>query len=67
MTLARSALGAVAAAALAACLPAAGQSLTNVAFVNGITIAGDTPDLTGGSSFDRRVGFFSVSVAPRPS
>ena len=52
---------AIAAAALAAAasLPAAAQSLSNASFVNGITIAGSSLDLTAGSTFDRRVGFFS--------
>lgn len=45
--------------ALAASLPAAAQSLGHVSFVNGITIAGDSLDLSSGSAFDRRVGFFS--------
>jgi hypothetical protein len=48
---------------LALCLLAAGtasaQTVGTVSFVNGITIAGDTPDLSSGSSFDRRAGFFS--------
>jgi MYXO-CTERM domain-containing protein len=45
--------------ALASSLPAAAQSLTNVAFVNGLAIAGASLDLSTGSAFDRRVGFFS--------
>lgn len=48
---------ALAASALA---PAAAQTVsTPVAFVNGLAIAADTPDLSSGSDFDRRVGFFS--------
>ncbi|MDT7834899.1 esterase-like activity of phytase family protein [Aquabacterium sp. OR-4] len=43
----------------AALAPAAAQTVSTVSFVNGLTIAGDTPDLSSGSSFDRRVGFFS--------
>lgn len=39
--------------------PVAAQSLTNVTFVNGITIAGSSSDLSGLSGVDSRVGFFS--------
>ncbi|MBP6899591.1 MAG: esterase-like activity of phytase family protein [Burkholderiaceae bacterium] len=55
------ALAAAATLALAgtAIVPAAAQSLTNVSFVNGLAIAGDSVDLSSGSTFDRRVGFFS--------
>jgi hypothetical protein len=52
----------LAAAALATTLaaaPASAQSVGTVNFVNGLTIAGDSLDLSSGSSFDRRVGFFS--------
>ena len=35
------------------------QSITNVSFVNGLTLAGNLPDLSSGSNFDRRVGYFS--------
>jgi hypothetical protein len=52
--------------ALAAALVAAftatsagAQSVSNLSFVNGIAIAGGTLDLSTGSDFDRRVGFFS--------
>lgn len=43
---------------------AVGLLLSNMAaaaptFVNGLTLAGDMPDLSGGSNFDRRVGYFS--------
>lgn len=38
---------------------AGAASLTNVSFVNGIAIAGNSLDLSTGSDFDRRVGFFS--------
>ena len=57
----RRALAAAATLALAgtALAPAAAQSLSNVSFVNGLAIAGDSLDLSSGSSFDRRVGFFS--------
>jgi hypothetical protein len=50
------------ASALFVVLPAAATaapSVTNLSFVNGLAIAGDTQDLSSGSSFDRRVGFFS--------
>ena len=57
--------GAITAATI--CLPAAAQSLSNASFVNGITIAGDSLDLTSGSAFDRRVGFFSDIYYDRSS
>ena len=50
------------AAALSLVLPVvaeAAASVTGVSFVNGLAIAGNTQDLSSGSSFDRRVGFFS--------
>ncbi|MEP6764962.1 MAG: esterase-like activity of phytase family protein [Gemmatimonadaceae bacterium] len=49
------------AATMATALPAVltAQGLTNATFVNGITIAGNTVDLSTGSTFDRRVGMFS--------
>ena len=47
------------AAALALCLPALAQTVTGVSFVNGITVSGGSLDLSAGSDFDRRVGFFS--------
>ena len=53
--------------ALAASLPAAAQSLSNGSFVNGISIAGDSLDLSSGSDFDRRVGFFSDLYYDRAS
>ena len=48
-----------AAAALALSLPVGAQSVSNVSFVNGLALDGGTLDLSSGSSFDRRVGFFS--------
>ena len=48
-----------AAAALALALPAAAQSVTHASFVNGLALDGATLDLSSGSAFDRRVGFFS--------
>jgi hypothetical protein len=48
------------AAAFALGSTAAGaQTVSAVSFVNGITISGSTLDLSAGSAFDRRVGFFS--------
>jgi len=50
------------AAALSVVLPiaaTAAPSFTNASFVNGLAIAGDSLDLSTGSNFDRRVGFFS--------
>lgn len=38
---------------------AAATSLSNVSFANGLAISGSTLDLSTGSDFDRRVGFFS--------
>jgi hypothetical protein len=55
----RAPLPLMAAAALALATSARAQSVGAVQFVNGIAIAGDTPDLSAGSTFDRRVGFFS--------
>lgn len=52
----RSAAGLLAAALAGT---AGAQSLTNVSFVNGITIAGNSSDLSGFSGVDSRVGFFS--------
>ncbi len=45
--------------AIASASAAAATSVSNVSFINGITIAGNTLDLSSGSDFDRRVGFFS--------
>ena len=51
---------AAAVAALAALVsPAAAQSFSNVSFVNGLAVPGASLDLSSGSNFDRRVGFFS--------
>lgn len=49
----------VAAVLAACCGAAAAQNVTGASFVNGLTISGSTLDLTSGSDFDRRVGFFS--------
>lgn len=46
-------------AVLASTQASAATALSNVSFVNGITIAGNSLDLSAGSDFDRRVGFFS--------
>jgi hypothetical protein len=59
MTLLRHCLSAVACASLLSTLPAAAQTVTGVSFVNGITLSGSATDLSGGSSFDSRVGYFS--------
>lgn len=48
-----------AAVALAFCSGAAAQSVSGVTFVNGLAIDGGLQDLSSGSAFDRRVGFFS--------
>jgi hypothetical protein len=40
-------------------IPAAAQSFGNASFVNGLAIGGGSVDLSSGSRFDRRVGFFS--------
>ncbi|HZF78170.1 MAG TPA: esterase-like activity of phytase family protein, partial [Rubrivivax sp.] len=40
-------------------MPAAAQSFSNASFVNGLAIGGGSVDLSSGSRFDRRVGFFS--------
>lgn len=56
---ARHTLALAAAATVFAALPAAAQTVSGASFVNGLAIAGDTADLSSGSAFDRRVGFFS--------
>ncbi len=53
------AAAAAAAAALAVAAPAAAQSVGAVTFVNGIALPGGGADLSAGSGFDRRLGFFS--------
>lgn len=45
--------------ALASASAMAATSVSNVSFVNGIAISGGLLDLSTGSDFDRRVGFFS--------
>jgi hypothetical protein len=52
----------IAAALAVAALPAAptsAQTITGAQFVNGLTLPGDAPDLSTGSAFDRRLGYFS--------
>ena len=49
----------VAAAALSLAQPALAQSVSGVSFVNGLTLSGAALDLSAGSDFDRRVGYFS--------
>jgi hypothetical protein len=49
----------LAAAALAVAAPAAAQTVGGAQFVNGLVIEAATPDLSSGSLFDRRLGFFS--------
>ena len=46
-------------AALTVLLPASAQTVTGVSFVNGISLSGAALDLSGGTDFERRVGFFS--------
>ncbi len=58
MTLIRTHLALAASLALYAAAAGA-QTVSAVSFVNGFTISGSTPDLSTGSVFDRRVGFFS--------
>lgn len=55
----RTLLSAAALAIAAAALPVAAQTVTGVSFVNGITLGGAATDLSGGSTFDSRVGYFS--------
>ena len=55
----------LATATLCALLPASAQTVTGVSFVNGLAISGSTLDLSAGSDFDRRVGFFSDIVYDR--
>ena len=59
LTALRHALALAATATTLAAAPATAQTVSQVTFVNGLTIAGDTPDLSAGSAFDRRLGFFS--------
>ena len=49
----------IAAAAACAVLPALAQTVSNATFVNGLTLSGAALDLSSGSEFDRRVGYFS--------
>jgi len=50
---------AASAAAMATALPGLAQTVTNATFVNGLTLSGGALDLSTGSDFDRRVGYFS--------
>ncbi len=43
----------------ALCGGAMAQTVTSPSFINGIALNGSLPDLSGGSPFDSRVGFFS--------
>ena len=45
--------------ALSMALPARAQTVSGVSFVNGLSLAGGALDLSSGSDFDRRVGYFS--------
>jgi hypothetical protein len=59
-SLRRSLLPAIAMSApLALAAPVAAQTLSNINYVNGITIAGSTQDLAGASSSFNRLGMFS--------
>ena len=49
----------MAAAAVTLALPALAQTVSNATFVNGLTLSGGALDLSTGSDFDRRVGYFS--------
>ena len=49
----------IAAAAAAMALPALAQTVSGATFVNGLTLSGGALDLSTGSDFDRRVGYFS--------
>jgi hypothetical protein len=44
---------------VAAVTPARAQHVAGAQFVNGLAISASTPDLSGGTPFDRRLGFFS--------
>ena len=52
---------AAAAAAMSTALPALAQTVSNPTFVNGLTLSGGARDLSTGSDFDFRVGYFSDS------
>ena len=49
----------MAAAAAVFGLPALAQTITSATFVNGLTLSGGALDLSSGSDFDRRNGYFS--------
>jgi hypothetical protein len=49
----------VAIAATLACSAASAQTLSNASFVNGLALDGAATDLSAGSNFDRRIGYFS--------
>jgi len=59
MTLRPTTLALAMLAATLASAPAAAQTVGAVSFVNGLALAGDATDLSSGSTFDRRVGYFS--------
>ena len=48
-----------AAMALSMALPALAQTVSNATFVNGLVLPGGSLDLSTGSDFDRRIGYFS--------
>lgn len=52
-------IAAAAACVVAIALPAWAQTVSNATFVNGLTLSGGALDLSSGSDFDRRVGYFS--------
>ena len=49
----------VALASLSVAQPALAQTVSGVSFVNGLALSGGALDLSAGSDFDRRVGYFS--------
>ena len=49
----------VALTALSVAQPALAQTVAGVSFVNGLALSGGALDLSAGSDFDRRVGYFS--------
>jgi hypothetical protein len=52
-------VGVVAIATTLACAAASAQNVSNVSFVNGLALDGAATDLSSGSAFDRRIGYFS--------
>ena len=60
MSLKRILMAAAAAAmALSMALPALAQTVSDATFVNGLVLPGNALDLSTGSNFDRRIGYFS--------